>query len=248
MNQRADQGGRRNFLFQHPRFGTKAKPRPEKDWKGTAYYLWWEYLRRHEGYKRCCERGGGGRYGGLHADFGNVHGVSFKDWWQRRGALLFCEPLEMNVHEVGDGEDLRSLDRKRVGVLVVPLHMRKGYLVKAFKRFLDRRHQPEAIKKRRVSRARYPIAGRTPVTKALNKTLAVYDTRLRMPNAKLWEIAEANEIGTRLSRRANPLDLPDIRRSQTVQVARYLQHARGYIANAGLGRFPVKTMPADGSS
>ena len=49
-------------------------PFPEAEpWQCSVYYYWWEYLRRHEGYKRTCAQGGRGRYAKLYEDFGNVH-------------------------------------------------------------------------------------------------------------------------------------------------------------------------------
>ena len=31
-----------------------------KPWRRNIYYFWWEFLKRHEGYRKCCERGGTG--------------------------------------------------------------------------------------------------------------------------------------------------------------------------------------------
>ena len=63
-------------------------------WDNSIYYLWWEFLRRHDGYKKTCENGGDGKYAELYADFGNVHEATFKEWWTKdgRGARLFAEP------------------------------------------------------------------------------------------------------------------------------------------------------------
>ena len=47
-------------------------------WDNSVYYLWWEFLRRNEDYKKTCENGGKGKCDRLYADFGNVHEGTFK--------------------------------------------------------------------------------------------------------------------------------------------------------------------------
>src|SRR5262249_33685606 len=89
----------RHFTSKHPLFKSRRSVAGEW-WEDSIYYLWWEFLRRHEGYKKTCDNGGKGKFAKLYADFGNVHDVSFKDWWMKedRGAELFAEPfLPMNV-------------------------------------------------------------------------------------------------------------------------------------------------------
>jgi len=82
-----------HFTFRHPLFRRQRSASGEW-WQNSVYYLWWEFLRRHEGYRRTCENAGNGKYAKLYADFGNVHGVTFKEWWTKhaRGARLFSEP------------------------------------------------------------------------------------------------------------------------------------------------------------
>jgi len=65
--------GRRFFVYAPPLKGVgtskrKAPNEPYKDapaWKCSVYYYWWEYLRRHEGYRQCCAQGGKGEYAKL---------------------------------------------------------------------------------------------------------------------------------------------------------------------------------------
>ena len=83
----------RHFAFAHPLFRQKQSTSGVR-WDNSVYYLWWEFLRRHDGYKKTCENGGNGKYAELYADFGNVHEGTFKEWWTKdgRGARLFAEP------------------------------------------------------------------------------------------------------------------------------------------------------------
>ena len=87
---------RRLRTIQNP-FDDETKP-----WRRNIYYFWWEFLKRHEGYRKCCERGGTGEYSALYTDWGNIHAYTaetFWDWWnekldngESRGEYLFAEP------------------------------------------------------------------------------------------------------------------------------------------------------------
>ena len=76
-------------------------------WQCSIYYFWWEFLRRHEGYRDCCERGGAGKYKNLYSDFGDVHAYDTKDFWKwwsekieanlTRGQYLFAEPAARQI-------------------------------------------------------------------------------------------------------------------------------------------------------
>ncbi len=79
-------------------------PFPEAEpWQCSVYYYWWEYLRRHEGYKRTCAQGGRGRYAKLYEDFGNVYAGEFWDWWRAHN-WIFAEPPIRQVSAAVAGE------------------------------------------------------------------------------------------------------------------------------------------------
>ena len=111
----------RHFSFKHPLF--RARRSTSGDWwENSVYYLWWEFLRRHDGYKRTCENGGKGEYEKLYADFGNVHEGTFREWWTKndRGARLFAEPpmpssvralTPKEIKELPEGWDSRIAPR-----------------------------------------------------------------------------------------------------------------------------------------
>ena len=72
-----------NFSREYPLF---KKPN-ERTYEGkgvyfenSIYYLWWEFLRRNEEYKKCCETDGKGPLNELYKDFGDVFNVKFKTW------------------------------------------------------------------------------------------------------------------------------------------------------------------------
>ena len=56
-------------LIQNP-FDDETKP-----WRRNIYYFWWEFLRRHSGYQKCCDLGGSGQFRELYDDWGNVHAM-----------------------------------------------------------------------------------------------------------------------------------------------------------------------------
>jgi len=227
-------------------------------WQCSVYYFWWEFLRRHDGYRDCCERGGKGRYKKLFADFGNVHAYStdeFWSWWtekitedETRGERLFAEPKARPL-QVAD----RVLNTQTSDTLVVeiPLEVRTAYLVRSFRRLLED-HREQVTAARRISRARYPVGASVRLV-SLHQTLRVWDVwREHGRTKKKYEIADLagvyvnrvvnGETVETLKRR----DLPyndvqnEVRRRQVMAVNRYLAAASDYIENVGKGCFPLR--------
>src|SRR5579862_8349459 len=83
----------RHFASKTPQFGAYPIDSQENG-DNSLYYYWFQFLRRHEGYRKTCEAGGVGEFSGLYEDFGDVHAVTFQKWWSmdERGAKLFGEP------------------------------------------------------------------------------------------------------------------------------------------------------------
>jgi hypothetical protein len=225
-------------------------------WQCSVYYFWWEFLRRHVGYRDCCARSGEGRYKKLFADFGDIHAFEtheFWDWWtervtdnETRGEYLFAEPKARPIHVLD-----RVLNTQEPDTLVVeiPLEVRTAYLVRSFRRILEE-HKEEVGAARRKSRARYPVAANVRLV-SLYQTLRVWDVhREHARNKKKYEIADLagvyvnrvvnGETVETLKRR----DLPyrdvqnEVRRRQVMAVNRYLSAASDYIENVGKGSFP----------
>lgn len=113
-------------------------PFPEAEpWQCSVYYYWWEYLRRHEGYKRTCAQGGRGRYAKLYEDFGNVHDGEFWDWWRAHN-WIFAEPpiRQVSTAEAGEQGDDHTL------IIKVPLETSLAITTRQFKRLV----RPQIIK------------------------------------------------------------------------------------------------------
>jgi hypothetical protein len=146
----------RHFPYQHPTFGTKSNPAESSRITRSIYYWWWEFLRRHEGYKQTCEGRGEGQYATLFTDFGDVHAADFREWWNRYGAELFAEPpLHHSVHILRPGEPAVNLADPQLLVVVFPLSLPKRHLRQRFSAILKKHH----IRKRGQQRrgAKTPI-------------------------------------------------------------------------------------------
>lgn len=269
----ARSGGRRFFIHSPPFKGRRSaktgapvskrltRIQPPFDgaeaWQCSIYYFWWEFLRRHEGYKDCCMRGGQGSHSRLYADFGDVHAygtADFWSWWtdklengETRGALLFAEPSarKVEVKVKGSNTEADTL------LVEIPLEVRTTYLVRAFRKLLED-HSDQVTAARRISRARYPVAASVRLV-SLYQALRVWDIWAEHGRTKKkYEIADL--AGVYVNRVVNGetietlkrRDLPyrdvqnEVRRRQVMAVNRYLAAAQDYIENVGRGLFPLR--------
>lgn len=238
---------RRSFSGRHPLF-IKRYSETGIWWQDSPYYLWWEFLRRHEGYRRTCQAGGGGRYGRLYEGFGDVHAVPFRTWWSTddRGAHLFAEPpAPIGVVALSDQEALALIEQgrdERTLLVAIPLDYRRRLIATGLRKVLEA-HQGRKRGEKRVKRSKalYPLA-HAPDAAALKATLACYDLKQADPNMPLWMIAQ--EVG--VSSRLTPSELSgqgghtaDKKASMTAGVSRKLKHARAIIEGVGRGIFPA---------
>ncbi|NDW53608.1 hypothetical protein [Aliiroseovarius sp. PrR006] len=223
------------------------------------FYFWWEFLRRHEGYKDCCERSGKGRYKKLYADFGDVHAYKTKDFWKwwsekveedlTRGQHLFAEPAARRIR-AGN----RSLNDQTDGTITlsIPLEVRTKQLVRNFRDILND-HKADVAAARKVSRALYPVAAKVRLV-SLYQTLCVWDVwQEHKKRKKKYELAEL--AGLHVNRVVNGWtvemakreDLPyndiqrEVRRRQTASFNRHLAAAEDYIENVARGQFPKRS-------
>ncbi len=229
-----------------------------KSWQCSVFYFWWEFLRRHEGYRDCCERGGEGRYKKLYADFGDVHAFQTKDFWKwwsdkieadlTRGQYLFAEPVARRI-EVTD----KSLNDQTDGMLTVqiPLEVRTTQLVRGFRKVLND-HKEDVAAARKISRALYPVAAKVRLV-SLHNTLRVWDVwNEHKHRKKKYELAEL--AGLNVNRVVDGWTVEmlkrdsmsykkeerEIRRRQTASFNRHLAAAQDYIENVAKGSFPQR--------
>lgn len=237
----------RHFTFKHPLFKRERSAAGEW-WENSVYYLWWEFLRRHEGYKKTCESGGNGKYSKLYADFGSVHGTTFREWWTKgdRGARLFSEPPLPNSIAVLSPADLDALSESwKAGALLVvaiPLALRKRFITQKFNALLKKHHgRRRGERTFRESQALYPVAAQFNLH-SLKKILDTYDLRQKQPELTLWQIAQQLSLGTKLTSGDTPAEMVHKKSVLSVAASKKLTLARRIIDGVGRGVFPAISM------
>jgi hypothetical protein len=246
------------FVYAPPLLGVRksrrkepqpADPKSER-WKWSVFYYWWEYLRRHEGYRQTCEAGGIGQFAKLYADFGDVHSCDFWSWWKSH-SHLFSEP-EARKAEPFDPSDMQEDDQSEFIYIRIPRENPLKLTLKQVTRIV----KPKLVKRERnkiITQARYKVAAK-PLLPSLDMHLRVWDARRDNPNATLEELADNANLdidhhvkGETLAHRA-ALGLPDddirkvLKRRKELAVQRHLRIAEQYIQNvAEQEKFPHRT-------
>lgn len=214
-------------------------------WKWSVYYYWWEYLRRHEGYRSTCMRGGRGRYSALYADFGDVHQADFWSWWVEH-EHLFCEPPPRIVERLQYKTEVPADSM----ILAVPIENKASLSIKQIRGLLA--GKVGLTKRGSESRALYPVSTK-PVLSTLHQHLLVWDAKRDNPHLSDAEIADL--VGLAINHRVDgetlatlrARELPTrqletvLRRRKQIAVQRHLRIAQQYIDNVAKGKFPLRT-------
>ena len=244
--------GRKYFIFDHPRLGTKQKPSSESQLKRSPYFWWWAYLKRNKEYLRCCEREGKGKLSSLYEDFGDVRDDDFREWWGRKlnkGAYLFGErSLDFYVKRLGSKDEWDSdWTDDNVAVVAINLKMKsKRDIQKYFARLL-KEIKPEKRGKKAVpeSSALYQLC-RNVTQQNLQVMLSIYDSvehNATLPKDQrrtLWQIGEEFRlVRTAMTKPTDSRYDAQIKRHvMSNTVTRYFKRAKKIIDNTSLGRFP----------
>jgi hypothetical protein len=246
------------FVYAPPLLGVRKSrrkaPQPadqkSERWKWSVFYYWWEYLRRHEGYRQTCKAGGTGQFAKLYADFGDVHSCDFWSWWKTH-SHLFSEP-EAREAKPFDTSEMREDDQSEFIYIRIP----RENPLKLTLRQVTRIVKPKLVKRdsrKIVTQARYKVATK-PLLPSLDMHLRVWDARRDNPDATLEELAGIAEVSYNhvvkqetLAHRA-ALRLPDddilkvLKRRKELAVQRHLRIAEQYIQNAAeKATFPLRT-------
>ena len=217
--------------------------RPSLKPRSSVYYWWYEYLKRNEEYRRCCESGGKGELAALYKDFGDVVNVPFNEWWLEdgRGERLFAEkarPVKLEELETPADWDERW-KRDEVMVVVVPLGEPKRRINRWFNRVLNKRHVSRPGMTTKNSDADYKVTGKFS-TRALEQMLLVYDYKLENPKLTMAEIGKQLRLVPSAMPKvgdSTPL-LAKKRNTMGATVSRNLKKAAAYIGNTAIGKFP----------
>ena len=226
------------FLYKEP-----TSRRPSIKPRQSVYYWWYEYLKRNEDYRRCCESGGKGKLKALYKDFGDVFNVPFHQWWfnDNYGERLFAEPeRKVRLEELEMPSDWsEKWSRDEVMVVVIPLGEPKRRINRWFNRVLNERHVARPGHTTKVSGARYPVEKKFSAL-ALEKMLMVYDYRQANPQLTMADIGKQLKLVTSAMPKTGD-SIPRLakkRNTMTATVSRYLKKATAYIRNTANGRFP----------
>ena len=235
-------------------------------WQHSIYYFWWEFLRRHDGYKACCERGGKGEYAKLYADFGNIHAHDdFWKWWSEkvdselwakatRGEILFAEPPARHITPIDRMLNTQTTDTMTV---TIPLEVRTPQLVKQLRRLLAE-NKKQVMAARGVSRALYPVHNAVRLN-SLYLTLCAWDVWVenkdKMPKYEMCDLVgginynpkvEGDSLAMLKRQGIGEEDdwyrevRTEVNRRKAQAFTRYQKAAEDYIASAGRGEFPKR--------
>ena len=152
------------FKGRHPIFTDRGLQTTKSGtwWESNFYYLWFEYMKRSDYYRKVCEKNGKGNQK-LYKDFGDIRDKDFKTWWnekvdngrQARGNFLFAEP-NLQANDFADYGELMSLqkdiDKGNYKVIVIPTFLKKDVALERVRRLMRDRYEYDS-----KSRARYPI-------------------------------------------------------------------------------------------
>ena len=240
---------RQELLYSHPSQKQGQDIYDVEEWKNSVYYFWWEYLRRHEGYKASCENDGKGEHVNIYADFGNIHATDFVTWWHGRGRALFVEPISIfQAREIISKDDRPNYGNPHLVILEIPVNQHLSSLVKKIKAIVKKRQKERGVSFATIrSHAKFPVYTR-PVIATLRKELEVWDMRKAHPKMKLWEIGKQvkgiNEgnPGRKYVGTGEALTFAQERAAKrkllTQLTSRHLKNAERRIYYVGLGQFP----------
>lgn len=249
---------RRTFLYSQPLFeantdGAQSNQntrRPIATADGIAfnssiYYLWFEYLRRHEGYKNHCINGSGD-YVALYADWGNIHAIDFQAWFRSVGSDLFCEPDITGLVSAVTGADIQTPAGDFFTVRI-PLGMPRKVALGQIDHLLSIERRKRGYEGSvPVSQARYPVCA-VPRIEPLKRNLLAWDMRKNnVPVPVIHETLFGTLTDADLFRLADKKgELPSLHAIQRRRQKRYysvvnraVRTAQRVIDNAAEGRFP----------
>jgi len=147
----------------------------------SIYYLWFEYLKRSEKYKKTCAANGKGMKK-LFNDFGNVFeyegAQGFWKWWTEKGDYLFGVRTGFDAERVSDWGSLAEVkdlfDSEQVTILILPNDTPKTKLLKVVQKLIKEVPLTEPFRQQ----ANYLPQSVKIDVESLRDCLAAYDMRL----------------------------------------------------------------------
>jgi hypothetical protein len=198
----------------------------------SVYYYWWAFLRLNESYIECCDNGGQGTFAELSADFRDVRGEDFVEWWKERGAHCFAEPQQTEYVTVLNAAP--ATYDPNSALISVPLAADIEETLKMLRYKLKPLFDWHRENYGHFSRARYKVFTK-PVLSSLDQILRVKKAEIDNPNATDHQLAEI--VGLNIGNE-NARDGQDVVQMRSHRVHTCLRDAERLIANVVKGRFP----------
>jgi hypothetical protein len=239
----------RHLIGGNVTFGRSKEQKAKEPFKQSLHYLWYEFLKRSDRYKKTCENKGKGELSVLYKDFGDVFSVDFKKWWQtdNRGIELFAEELaDDKIRRVKKAEDLNLKDE--ILTVSIPLELPQEFILETVHKMLKKAgHKGEkGVKTNKESTARYKIIGGVN-KESLRRSLELYDMKQENPEMKYHELAKKCgfgvnwKLGQKLKHKDGELreeDSFEERQILTSIAYRQLNRVKQTIKSVEEGKFP----------
>lgn len=134
-------GNRRAFATRsYPTFGrgVYSEENPPKSVTNSPFYWWFKFLQLNDEYARAVNGEQTSIPPKIVADFGDVRGVGFKEWWKTK-AVLFAEPTtDYKMVVANSAEELAPFNSKEAINLVIPLNWTNVGSKRRFAEIIDK--------------------------------------------------------------------------------------------------------------
>lgn len=242
-----------------PRFRYRNTEEELRDARVSVRRWWWEYLRLSKDYWLVSQTHGrtlDRRLYEIWRKFGDVHSISFDDWWIDRGAHLFREQKEPPKVEVirSDLSNLKPADETRL-VIEIPLVLRKATIQRQIGKILA---QADFVRPHNIletSKSDFPInpvAYRLQVLQKMHQVWCEHRERILKPKyhgtvatgdeqrSDLFKLGKEMGISPSNALISDDYD-EQIKRNNRMRatVSRYIRRANQLIQNVEHGNFPV---------
>lgn len=247
------------LVFSHPPpdFNLTDPAEKLKNWEGSVYYWWYEYLKCNDEYKNYCVnisdpsfKSRSKKLDRLYEEFGDIHTKDFETWWkdEDRGNNIFSEGGWWHQDQFTIFNNWREIDPSEVTFcedgwvfIRVPLKTQsKRSLKKSFSNMLDQLHKGKRGERTlKNSEAVYKVLGRTKVA-SLKLHMEIYKFRMANPKTPSYDIFDILGLHCKPTFPKGSTSVADKTSIfvKSITVSRHLRKAKNLINNTIFGRFP----------
>lgn len=248
----AASGVRAFATTKYPTFGkgVYSEQSPPASVTSSPFYWWYKFLLLNEDYKKALtSKKTTGIDRQVVKDFGNVHNVDFKTWWNAH-VHLFAEPLaDYKMYIAEDASEIAPFSNTDVINLVVPLTWSNVGIKRRFAQIIDKlvEKTPRGVRVEKFSGATYKLSRKWSII-GFENDYEIYTLKkaneLEVQNGgkKLaWaDIMQQSNVKWARDYVAGKIDIGEIefRRVATTLAIRHYERAKQYIKAAATNSFP----------